>query len=396
LGKRRIKSVIFRCLALSLVLAVAVTVTAAGYPEEEGRGDFIYTWGTDLMLRGKPFRYVGANTYYLMVYAASPELRIYVDEVFDSAEKMGLKVIRTWAFNDDPEGWNALQYSPGRYNKKTFIGLDYVIKSAKEHGIYLMLTLVNNWTNYGGAKQYVDWSPTAEKKEHDEFFSDKNARKYFKAHIKAVLTRVNRFTGLEYRNDPTIFAWELINEPRVEDEGSGAAFSDWLKEMSGYLKSIDSNHLLATGSEGFYSGVNDHDWKFNGSKGSDFIRDHSIDSVDLLTFHLWPRSDEYCLTPRECWWWIKMHVEDAKCLNKPLILEEYGEKRDRDGGTAERDKFYAFVLKTAEEEAVAGTNFWFLMHEDYKEHDDGYGVYYNNDRSTVDIIAAGSAKAGSY
>jgi len=45
---------------------------------------------------------------------------------------------------------------------------------------------------------------------------------------------------------------------------------------------------------------------------------------------------------------------------------------------------------------VAGTNFWFLMHEDYKEHDDGYGVYYNNDRSTVDIIAAGSAKAESY
>jgi len=35
------------------------------------------------------------------------------------------------------------------------------------------------------------------------------------------LTRKNTFTGIEYRNDPTIFGWELINEPRCMTDRSG-------------------------------------------------------------------------------------------------------------------------------------------------------------------------------
>jgi hypothetical protein len=35
------------------------------------------------------------------------------------------------------------------------------------------------------------------------------------------VTRVNSVTGVAYRDDPTIFAWELINEPRVPQDSSG-------------------------------------------------------------------------------------------------------------------------------------------------------------------------------
>jgi hypothetical protein len=38
---------------------------------------------------------------------------------------------------------------------------------------------------------------------------------------QTVLTRRNTITGIEYRNDPTIFAWELINEPRCMSDASG-------------------------------------------------------------------------------------------------------------------------------------------------------------------------------
>lgn len=38
-----------------------------------------------------------------------------------------------------------------------------------------------------------------------------------------VLTRVNSITKVEYRNDPTIFGWELINEPRCTYESSSNA-----------------------------------------------------------------------------------------------------------------------------------------------------------------------------
>lgn len=38
---------------------------------------------------------------------------------------------------------------------------------------------------------------------------------------QTVLTRRNTYTGIQYRDDPTIFAWELINEPRCITDASG-------------------------------------------------------------------------------------------------------------------------------------------------------------------------------
>lgn len=39
--------------------------------------------------------------------------------------------------------------------------------------------------------------------------------------FQTVLTRKNSLTGIEYRDDPTIFGWELINEPRCMTDASG-------------------------------------------------------------------------------------------------------------------------------------------------------------------------------
>lgn len=38
----------------------------------------------------------------------------------------------------------------------------------------------------------------------------------YQDHVKALITRVNTINGYTYSEDPTIFAWELINEPRCQ------------------------------------------------------------------------------------------------------------------------------------------------------------------------------------
>ena len=62
---------------------------------------------------------------------------------------------------------------------------------------------------------------------------------------------MNTISGVMYRDDPTIFAWNLMNEPRCT--GCGWAMQEWVTEMAQYMKAIDPNHMVTIGEEGFYS-----------------------------------------------------------------------------------------------------------------------------------------------
>lgn len=53
-----------------------------------------------------------------------------------------------------------------------------------------------------------------EARRHALFFTDPGARKLYRAHAAAIAGRNNSITGRMYKDDPTIMAWSLINEPR--------------------------------------------------------------------------------------------------------------------------------------------------------------------------------------
>ena len=60
--------------------------------------------------------------------------------------------------------------------------------------------------------RYVNWSSTA--KSTNDFYTDWNCRQMYKDHIEHYVNRRNTYNGRLYKEDPTIFYWDLVNEPR--------------------------------------------------------------------------------------------------------------------------------------------------------------------------------------
>ncbi|MBA0727511.1 hypothetical protein Golax_000492 [Gossypium laxum] len=409
---------------------------------------FVERNGSHFILDGKPLYVNGWNSYWLMAHSMDENSRGRVSAMLQAGAKMGLTVCRTWAFNDG--GYEALQISPGQFDERVFQALDYVIAEASLHGIRLLLSLVNNLQAYGGKTQYVKWAwqeGIGLSSSNDSFFFDPSIRKYFKNYVLSlramngypkglvhrarsptkrqhehlirhigptncvtddtlktnpkradqpstsrdmtVLTRKNTITGIEYRNDPTIFAWELINEPRCMSDPSGDTLQEWLEEMTGFIKSIDKNHLLTIGLEGFYgpkspkSAVNPGEWA--STLGSDFVRNSNITNVDFTSVHIYPDHWFHDLgfeeKQRYVSKWVRSHIEDCdKELKKPVMFTEYGlSNQNKDFQASQREQFYRTILdiiyKSAKKKGSGvGALVWQFLVEGIEEYNDDFGL----------------------
>ncbi|MFS1512083.1 glycoside hydrolase family 9 protein [Chengkuizengella sp. SCS-71B] len=337
---------------------------------------FVSTSGTEFMLDGKPFYYAGTNNYYLM-YKSNK----MIDDVLEDANNMGLKVIRTWGFMDG-NGQEGIVMQPelGVYNEDGFDRFDYAVYKAKELNIKLIVPLVNYWSDFGGMEQYQQWLGLSNK---TDFYTNPDAITAYKNYISHFLNRVNPYTGVKYINEPTIMAWELGNEPRNPDDKSGDTLVNWADEISTFIKSIDSNHLVATGDEGFYNDPNSSDYTRSGYEGVDWERLTALPNIDYGTVHMYP--DHWGTAGNAEEWgniWISDHIQDAHEIGKPVIFEEFGLTNE---GT--RDTIYESWLNTIYAEGGNGSNFWILtgIQDDdslYPNYD-GFRVVFPSDTATL-------------
>ncbi|XP_019437008.1 PREDICTED: mannan endo-1,4-beta-mannosidase 2-like [Lupinus angustifolius] len=370
---------------------------------------FVGRNGTQFMLDGKAFYVNGWNSYWLMAQSVDEETRPRVREMLKNGADMGLTVCRTWAFNDGD--YKALQISPGRFNEQTFKALDYVIAEARQHGIRLLLSLVNDLNAYGGKNQYVKWAwqeGIGISSSNDSFFFDPSIRSYFKNYIKAVLTRKNTINGIEYRNDPTIFGWELINEPRCMSDLSGDTLQEWIEEMSAFVKLIDKNHLLTIGLEGFYGPNDPKDLTVNpeywASKlGSDFIRNSKTTNIDFTSVHIYPDQwfpdQEFEDQLKFVYKWMRSHIEDGDTvLKKPVLFSEYGLSETMANFTlSNREKMHKtisdIIYKSAKKNrSGAGALVWQFLVGGMKEFSDSYGMVPYESSSTDSIFIKQSCR----
>ncbi|MEV0564798.1 cellulase family glycosylhydrolase [Dactylosporangium sp. NPDC050588] len=379
-----IRPLLAACAGLALVLA-------AGPASATTHGDtgFVTRHGDDLTLNGKEFRFAGSNNYYLMY--RSPAM---VDDVFADAKAAGFTVLRTWGFLDigaqddtgsvhHKENGVYFQYWDGTrpaYNDGPdgLQHLDQVVKSARDKGIRLVIPLTNNWSAFGGMDQYVRWRGGAH---HDDFYTDPVIRGWYKDWISHVLNRTNSLTGVKYKDDPTIMAWELANEPRCVGSGvyprsaacTDATVTAWAADISAHLDGVDRRHLISSGDEGFLcTDRASADFTVNCADGVDSAALAALPAVDFMSFHLYP--DHWKKDPSWGSGWITTHARLAGRLRKPVMLGEFG-LLDK----ASRNVVYQQWTDAAVSARLDGFLYWILSGvqddgTDYPDYD-GFTVY---------------------
>ena len=348
--------------------------------------------GTHFTLNDLPFYLTGANNYYL-IYKSE----FMINSVLDMALAMGLKVVRTWAFLDrgsldgsvpdvDPPGakegvyfqyWDPARGAPAfNDGPNGLLRLDYVVHAAGQRGLKLILPLVNNWQPFGGIDQYVTWYGL---NSHHEFYTHPKTRDAYKNWALHLLNRRNVYTGVLYKDDPTIMAWEMANEPRCQGTierlnspgCSPAILTGWVQEMSAFLKQNDSKHLVTVGDEGFFRRSGGSDWLRNGSQGVDFDAFLRTASIDFGTLHLYP--DNWGKDVDWATQWIEEHIAAGVEADKPVLIEEYGwmEQTTRDG-------VFRTWLNAVERHGGAADLIWILA----ARQDDG-SLYPDYDHYTI-------------
>ena len=81
------------------------------------------------------------------------------------------------------------------------------------------------------------------------FYELPEAQRLWRAYVCALVLRPNTASsGRLYRDDPTVLAWQLANEPRALSKRG--AYRAWIDEAASFIKGLDCNHMVTVGSEG--------------------------------------------------------------------------------------------------------------------------------------------------
>ena len=372
-----------------LVMAATIISGCSKNATENSVNTLVAQQGTQFIKNSKPYHYIGTNMWYASVLGSEGEdgNRERLCNELDHLKSIGVTNLRILT---GPDAGSALanpakpylQTAPGVLNDTILKGLDFVIAELDKRGMDAVIYLNNAWDWSGGYGFYLKECGYGDSPNTNEdggynryveycanFSREPKAIGMYYDYIKAIVSRQNSITGRLYKDEPAIMAWQLCNEPRPFAKDNKEAFATWISDAAALIKSIDPNHMVSTGSEGYIGCEVDMEL---------CEKIHADKNIDYLTIHIWPvnwgwapRSnpdsgiENACLESGN---YIAEHIELAKKLNKPLVIEEFGySRKDNISGTDiptdSRDMFYRFIfeqVKNSVEQGnpIAGCNFW--------------------------------------
>lgn len=163
------------------------------------------------------------------------------EDAFKTIVQMGGEVIRTYTITikspKDTSGMKFHVMKPGVFDESFFRAMDQALALANKYGVRMVIPLVDQYSYHGGTAEYAAWEGYGSR---DYFWTDPAVIADFEKTINYVLNRTNTITGVKYKDDKAILAWETGNEI--------ISPPSWDATISSYIKSIDSNHLVMDGS----------------------------------------------------------------------------------------------------------------------------------------------------
>ncbi len=408
------------------------------------KDNFVSVKGKNFYIGDEKYFYLGVNMWYGVNLGSETEYgnRKRLLRELDHLRSLGINNLRIMGASEGAQ-FNtvrpSIQPMLGQYDENVLIGLDFLLDEMSRRNMYAVIFLNNYWVWSGGMSQYVSWitdkpvpNPFKEEYSWDEFmefsarfYSIDEAQKYYRNYIEMLLNRKNTINGKLYREDPTIMAWQLANEPRPRKGKFGLKnfeiFKQWIFETAAYIKSIDPDHLVSIGNEGLAGCMESEEL---------YLDIHNSKDIDYMTFHLWvlnwgwfdPQNPEatYFEAEEKAVKYIQQHIDYAEQLGKPTVLEEFGFPRDGHSyspfaSTVYRNHYYQMVFETIYQNSIQGgplvaSNFWIWAGEgkpisedhiwrlgdpytgDPPQEPQGRNSIFNTDSTTLGIIKEYSNK----
>ena len=310
--------------------------------------DFVSRSGTSLLLNTQPYRPIGLNIYNANSngWCWYPMDGTVLDDSL-TAIGSGKNAIRAWFF----------QQLATTNGVRDWTAFDRTLATARAHGYKVIATLVDQWGNCGATNGqgygYKDqaWYQSGYKQ------PDPSAIVSYRAWAQEVASR--------YRNNSTILAWQLVNEPEAlvppchqladgswscaacNEPTAESSLESFASDVSSLIKLADPNHLVSLGTIG--SGQ-------CGASYLDFQKLMSVSTLDLCEYHDYTPNQ---LIPGDVYNGLQFRIDQCNALDKPLLVGELGIKPADVGGTlADRARVVASKLCAQLKLGVAGELLW--------------------------------------
>lgn len=276
---------------------------------------FVTRSGQTLSANGQPYHFVGFNLWRANVtsWNQPPNTGYDVNDgttLSDSLSAISaggphLNVIRAWFFQQ------FTIHNDGT-NNQDWSAFDKTLAVARAHGYRVIATLADEWA--------WEWNNSDQPALAQSWYGGGYQNAVQPKELVPYLTYVAAVTA-RYANDPTILAWEMVNEPNVEGGTSSCAtesadetsLASFVTTVGDTIRANDPNHLISLGSAGA-GGC--------GAIDTDYQTIHALPELDLCSFHDYYGAANAGATNSGNG--LNVHGPQCAADNKPIFIGEVG------------------------------------------------------------------------